>query len=375
VLWAATEDGLLKSSDGGSTWNRSDQGSGRYLLKTVAIDPRDGKRMIAGAGGDGIFVSSDGGASWSASSTGLAAGWVERLWGDPRSNVLFAQLSTALYRRDGAAWSEVTDPFTTGEVPDLDGFVFDAANPQTIYALDTSEYWLSSDGGKRFTKVVQKGPGMRQMMKGSTDSVQFNSMAQDRGDAKILYVGSWSNDGPTGAVYKTVDAGKKWAPSGSGLPAEAVPMLRAGAPGTVFALVDDNGLFRTTNGGGAWSAAGSGLPEKIHEVAVSAKTPTQVFVATEEGLYRSTDSGASWTRVTKGLEDDDVEGIAIDPASGNVYAGSFKGVFRSTDGGESFAKWSEGMLHTDVRALAVAGSPPRLWAGTAGGSLYSTDLP
>jgi photosystem II stability/assembly factor-like uncharacterized protein len=267
------------------------------------------------------------------------------------------------------------EPFASGERPDLDGFVFDATNPQTIYALDTSVYWLSTDGGKRFAKVEQKGPGMRQMMKGSTDSVQFNSMAQDRGDAKILYVGSWSNDGPNGAVYKTVDGGKKWAPSGSGLPAEAVTMLRAGAPGTVFALVDDNGLFRTTNGGGAWSVVGSGLPEKIHEVAVSAKTPTQVFVATEEGLYRSTDSGASWARVTKGLEDDDVEAVAIDPASGNVYAGSFQGVFRSTDGGESFTKWNEGLLHTDVRALVVAGSPPRLWAGTAGGSVYSTELP
>jgi photosystem II stability/assembly factor-like uncharacterized protein len=289
--------------------------------------------------------------------------------------VLFAQQVTGLFRREGASWTEVTEPFSSGESADLDGFLFDSTSAQTVYAFDTSVYWKSTDGGRRWQKVETKGPGMRQMMKGSTDSVQFASMAQDRGDAKILYAGSWSNDDANGAVYKTVDAGKKWAPSGSGLPAEKVGMLRVGAPGTVFALVDDHGLFRTTNGGGSWSAASAGLPDaKLYELAVDPKTPTQLFAATEEGLFRSTDAGASWARVSNGLEDDDVEAVAIDPASGAVYAGSFHGVFRSTDGGESFTRWSEGMLHQDVRALAVAGSPPRLWAGTAGGSVYSTEL-
>jgi photosystem II stability/assembly factor-like uncharacterized protein len=376
VLWAATEDGLLKTTDGGANWTKSEQGTGRYLLKTVAIDPGDPSHLVAGAGGDGIFVSRDSGASWSPSSAGLAAGWVEKLWGDPRSATVFAQLATGIFRRDGTSWTEVTEPFSSGEEADLDGFVFDATSPQTIYALDTSNYWLSSDGGKRWQKVEQKGPGVRQMMKGSTDSVQFLSMAQDRGNAKTIYVGSWSNDDANGAVYKTIDGGKKWAPSGAGLPAESVGMLRVGAPGTVFAFVKDNGLFRTTNGGGSWSAASSGLPDgKLHELAVSPKTPTEVLAATEEGLYRSTDSGASWSRVSTGLEDDDVEAVAIDPASGAIYAGSFNGVFRSADGGSSFAKWNDGMLHLDVRALAVAGSPPRLWAGTAGGSVYSTELP
>jgi photosystem II stability/assembly factor-like uncharacterized protein len=377
VLWAATENGLLKTTDGGATWTRSDEGTGRYLVTTVAIDPRDSSHLVAGAGGDGIFISRDGGASWSPSSKGLAAGWTERLWGDPRSGTLFAQLATGLFRRDASGWTEVTEPFADGgEAADLDGFVFDASAPQTIYAFDTSEYWVSTDGGRRWQKVEQKGPSVRQMMKGSTDSAQFASMAQDSGNAKTFYAGSWSNDDANGAVYKTVDGGKKWAASGSGLPAEKVDLLRAGAPGTVFALVDEHGLFRTTNGGSSWSAAGSGLPDaELRELAVNPKTPTQVFAATKEGLYRSTDAGASWARVSQGLEDDDVEAVAFDPASGAVYAGSFQGVFRSTDGGESWSKWSDGMQNLDVRALAVAGSPPRLWAGTAGGSVYSTELP
>jgi photosystem II stability/assembly factor-like uncharacterized protein len=379
TLWAATEDGLLKSADGGATWARSDRGSGRYWLKSVAIDPRDSARMVAGAGGDGIFVSRDGGASWTASSAGLAAGWAKRLWGDARSETLFAQMATGLYRRDGSGWSEVTSPFSDGKPAEIDGFLFDASSPQTIHAFDATKSWRSSDGGRRWQEVEQKGPSMRDMMKGSTDSVQFNALAQDSGNAKVFYAGSWSNDGPNGAVYKTTDAGKKWAPSGSGLPSgEEVQMLRAGAPGTVFALVDDHGLFRTTDGGGSWSAANAGLPDgALHELAVNPRNPAQLFAATEKGLYRSTDAAASWARVgtESGLKGDDVEAVAIDPASGAVYAGTFHGVFHSGDGGASWSLRSDGLPNTDVRVLAVAGSPARLWAGTAGGSVWSTELP
>lgn len=376
VLWAATEDGLLKSTDGGASWRRSDRGTGRYWVKTVAVDPRGGGHLLAGAGGDGIFVSRDGGASWSTSGAGLSAGWTEKLWGDARSATLFAQMATGLFRRDGAAWVEVTAPFSDGKKAEIDGFLFDASSPQTVYAFDTSTYWRSTDGGRQWQEAERKEPSMRDMMKGNLESAQFASLAQDRGNPKVLYAGSWSNDGPNGAVYKTTDGGKKWTPSGSGLPSEKVELLRAGAPGTVFAWVDGR-LFRTTDGGGAWSPAGTGLPDaRLRELAVNPQSPTQLFAATEKGLYRSSDAGANWARVGSGsgIEGDDVEAVVTDPA-GAVYAGTFHGVFRSADGGESWSAMADGLPNTDVRALAVAGSPARLWAGTAGGSVWSTELP
>ena len=377
TLWAATEDGLLRSDDGGANWSRSDRGIGGYLLKTIAIDPRDPKRIVAGAGGDGIYVSRDGGASWSASSGGMSSGWVKKLWSDPRSATLFVQMATGLFRRDGNAWAEILDPFASDGEAQVDGFVWDASSPQTIYALDTSKYWRSSDAGRSWQAVEQKEPGLRDMMKGNMEQAQFVSLVQETGNAKVLYAGSWSNDGPGGAIYKSSDAGKKWAPSGNGVPNEKVSLLRAGAPGNVFALVPGEGVFRTADGGKSWSE-GSGLPDgEIRDVAVNPKSPQQLFAPTEKGLFRSTDAGASWVRVGAGggLEDEDVEAVAVDPASGAVYAGAFHGVFRSTDGGESWTAMNDGLPNTDVRALAISGGPARLWAGTAGGSLWSTELP
>jgi photosystem II stability/assembly factor-like uncharacterized protein len=381
-LWAATEDGLLVSTDGGASWTRSDNRTGRYLVAAVAVDPRDSSHLLAGTGGEGVFVSRDGGASWAPSGSGLAAGWVKRLWGDARSATLFAQLSTGLYRRDAnGAWAEVTDPFTSEDkAADIDGILFDAGSPQVVYAFDTSKYWRSTDGGRRWQEAEQKGPSMRDMMKGNTDSAQFASMAQDAGNPKILYAGSWSNDSEGGAVYKTTDAGRKWTPSGRGLPAGRVGVLVPGGPGTVFAVVGEGGVFRTTDGGGRWIAAGSGLPDaKVRTVVVNPKSPAQLFAATEKGLFRSTDAGASWSQVgassKAGLENEDVEAVAFDQAAGTVYAGTFHGVFRSADGGDTWTPLLDGLVHRDVRALVVAGAPARLWAGTAGGSVYSIALP
>lgn len=378
ILWAATEDGLFRSDDGGASWRESDRGLGRWLATAVAFDPKDPSHLVAGTGGSGVFESRDGGASWAPAQEGVATGWVKALWGAPGSAALFAQLSVGLFRFEASGeWSEVQEPFERGKSADLDGILFDGAAGNTLYAFDTSKYWRSSDGGRRWQEVEQKGPSMKEMMKGITESAQFASLAQDRGNAKTFYAGSWSNDGPGGAVYKTTDAGKKWTPAGQGVPNEKVDVLRAGAPGTVFAVVDGKSLYRTTSGGGSWSAAGAGLPEaKIQELVVDPRDPTRLFVATDKGLYRSADTAASWVRVGEGkIEGDDVDGLAMDPASGALFAGTFHGVFRSADGGESWSPMADGLTNCDVRVLAVAGSPPRLWAGTAGGSVYSTELP
>lgn len=377
ILWAATEAGLFKTEDGGASWRESDRGLGRYLATAIAFDPRDPTHLVVGTGGTGIFDSRDSGASWTPAREGIAAGWAEKLWGVP-GGALFAQLSIGLYRYDGpGGWTEIREPFASGKEAKLDGIVFDATSRQTLHAFDGSILYRSTDGGRRFQAVEQKGLSTRDMLKGNIETVQFRSLAQDRGNPQHFYAGSWSSRSTGGAVYKTTDGGKKWAPAGQGLPGETIGMLRAGEAGTVLAVVERQKLYRTTNAGGSWTVAGTGLPgTKIHELEVDATNPARLFAATEKGLFRSADGGASFARVGEGaVEGDDVEGLVIDPASGAVYVGSFHGVFRSTDGGDTWTPFVDGLTHRGVRALALAGEPTRLWAGTAGGSIHSTELP
>lgn len=378
VLWAATQAGLFRSGDGGVTWRESGEGLGRYLCKTVAFSPGSPSYMLAATGGTGVYRSSDGGKSWSPSSQGLAAGWTKGLFGSEKTAVVFAQMSVGLFSRGAnGSWSEVVQPFEDDDTVELAGIAFDPTSPKTAYAFDTSKLWSSSNGGQSWAEMQQKGPSLRDMAKGNTDSAQFASFVVDPGNAKVLYAGSWSNRSPGSAVFKTTDGGKKWQPAGNGLPVgERVSMLRSAASGTVYAVVEDQGVFRTTDGGGSWSPAGSGLAEaEVHALAVDPTSPSRLFAATENGLFRSADSGGSWERVTGGIEGDDVEAVIVDPAKGTVFSGTFHGVFASSDGGTTWGSLSDGLLNTDVRFLLVAGTPARLWAGTAGGSVYSVELP
>ncbi|MFE3456681.1 F510_1955 family glycosylhydrolase [Nocardiopsis aegyptia] len=65
-VWAGTQAGLLRSTDGGGTWEPVLE---RGPVSAVHVDPTDPERMLAYTAGDGLMESTDGGGAW----TGL--GW------------------------------------------------------------------------------------------------------------------------------------------------------------------------------------------------------------------------------------------------------------------------------------------------------------
>lgn len=376
TLWAATEKGLFVSRDAGATWARSEAGTGRWLVESVAFDPRDPRRMLAASAGGGVYASEDGGATWSPSARGLALGWIDELWSAPGASAVYAQTGVGLFRLDGPGqWSEVAAPFVSEDkAVKLDGMTFDPRAPGVVWAFDGPHAWRAADG-RRFEEVKQKEASLRQMMKGDLASAQFRSVALDAGDSKVVYAGSWSNDGPNQAVYKSGDGGKSFKPAGAGLPEGEITTLASPAPGVVYAVAEKKSLYRTGDGGASWSAAGAGLPEvELRQLALDPADPQRAFVATEQGLFRSTDQGASFAAVGGALAGEDVEAVVAAPG-GQVFAASFHGVFVSRDGGATFAPMPKGLPLEDVRSLAIGGTPPRLYAGTAGTSVWSIDLP
>ena len=365
TLFAGTEHGLRKSTDGGATWTTVGGGLGDWYCKGVAFHPKKKGTMYAGTTGQGFFKSTDGGESFEPSSSGLGAGWAEKVFASPSgSGPVFAQLSVGFYRQDApGSWTEIQAPFATGDNAKVSGVEFDRQSPKRVFAHVSSKWWRSEDGGKSWQEMKVPEPGMRDMMRGKIGGPKFDGLAQDAGDPRVFYAGgSWSRDMGEAAVWRSNNGGKNWDAAGNGITG-TVKALRPAAPNTVYAVTDKDGVYRTADGGKTWTSV---RPGEVRDLAVDG---SRLFAATKEGLYRSSDNGATWTKAQ--IKDDDVEAVAA--SGGKVFAGTFHGVFMSADGGNKWTALNDGLTNTDVRALAIGGT--RLYAGIAGGSVQSIEIP
>lgn len=70
VVYAGTDLGVYKTTDGGASWGVISNGMGTPWTMAVAVDPTDSNNVYA-TGATGFYKSTDGGATWVASDTGL----------------------------------------------------------------------------------------------------------------------------------------------------------------------------------------------------------------------------------------------------------------------------------------------------------------
>lgn len=149
TVYAATHQGLYKTTDGGASWRLSGKDLG--AVRAAAIDPKFPQTVYAATGFKGIFKSRDGGATWSPSSEGLPAGG-DAVAVSVDANyplTVFAAVnldaSGEIYRsRDGGAtWKRVRS--TTALLRDV---IADPRRPDRVYAgVERLGLLRSEDGG------------------------------------------------------------------------------------------------------------------------------------------------------------------------------------------------------------------------------------
>src|SRR5262249_52829424 len=91
---------------------------------------------------------------------------------------------------------------------------------------------------------------------------------------------------------------------------------------TLYAALENTGVFKTTDGGTSWAAANNGLPTlKVVALVVDPVIPDTVFAGTlDQGVFVSVDGGASWASMNDGLFNHIIKALAVEPD--RIYAGS-----------------------------------------------------
>ena len=233
---------------------------------------------------------------------------------------------------------------------------------QTLVGTIKGAFLFTSDGSRERWTI--EGPSFK----------GWKVTASERAPDGTTFVATASDVyGP--AIHKStnltdwtqIEAGPAW-PEDGGRKLNQIWIIRAGGE-SLFAGVDEAGLFRSDDAGeswqpveglnehatrGAWYPGAGGLC--AHSILFDEGNPDRIWCGISAvGVFRSDDRGGSWTPKNEGIrviiEDKEhkdigfcVHALAQDPSDPNViYRQDHAGMYRSTDGGDHWEENAVGL--------------------------------
>ncbi len=391
IVYATTRSGVLRSLDGGGTWETFEAGltdegeSGTFITSItgpgqVVIAGTDPPSVYLGRGSiyrlndEGEWVDTD--PLGQSPSVALFVRGLEAAPSAPR--VLWANMAgigLLLTHDGGQSWRPVTAvPGTIISVtisPEDSARAVVGCENAIVQTLDEGRHWDQIDEGirARKTPAVERDP--------------FNPLNLHAATA----TGVLSRDGVQ----------QLWRPMPGQQPSlPGVRHILTLPHARQFFATTEIGLYRTRLGSGQWQhsglVAGAGVlaagPSDSETVYASGFSP--VSLNPTAWLLKSTDGGRSWQDIGTGFDDPanvhvgpiQIDSIVVDPSDPEVlYAGGSAGIFKSTDGGEHWKQINSGLpvataeppifaapiyLGQPVTSLAVdPDSPEVVYAGTS----------
>jgi photosystem II stability/assembly factor-like uncharacterized protein len=363
ILYAASQQSLIQSKDGGRSWSAPLFEGGAFTVRAAPSSPdivyaaRDFGLALSG-----VLKSTDGGATWE--DAGLEDGPVHALAVDPADpGTVYAGRADGIFlsHDGGAHWARVEsalfDPNRgTSNIVKL---AVDPRQPSTIYAGGTGPLYKSADRGATWS-VAWTGPG----------SVFLDALAIDPSGAVYTLFSHALGSGED-AVFRSTDGGATWLPVFSRFAIQSLA-IDGRSSGRLYVGTQAGGVYRSDDGGGAWTAANHGLREVgFAAIAAGPSTPGVVFAASNmdpfgalgfspRALFRSTDGGATWSPAFGNPEASPlVNGVTADPVHpGTWYVPYAGGVLKTQDDGQTWAGASQGLRSPEF-VSAVVSSPPQ----------------
>ena len=351
--------GVLKSTDGGNTWNPTGLSftpNDQLNIEEIRMDPTNSNILYAITNTD-LFTTTDAGATWtsilnynSPCFIGMQLSDLELLPGNP--NVVFVSSSgfvpcnggAKMWKAEliGGTWTvtNITPPFT--DAPQLIEIAVTPISPNTVYIVNNE-----------FNTVSGSSPSYQNTYNNTTNTWAFPaSLGVAVGffdhqyeisptDANVRYIG-------TSVTYKSTNGGAAWAQitayNGATTHADirAIKIISGSTAGTAGALDkvyigNDGGVSKTVNGGTAWTNVnGNGLAiTQFFGIGNSDLTPNVFPGGTQDNGAFTYNNGA-WTGQIVG-DAYDCEVDKVNPQYMYMLAnGGSNSISRSTNGGASW---------------------------------------
>ncbi len=363
VLYVATGTTILKSADGGITWEDPANMGLSIDATAVGVDAVDASLVWAvGVAGTQnlVYRSNDGGTTWQQALIPQGVVVVDVATHPFRSGTAFAvsHFGGAYRTTDSETWTELS--FPAGRI------VFDPSASRRLYLVDQIG---------RMYRSEDEGDSLRLLPQGSAVS-----LAIDPRRPETMYAGLREE-----GILRSDDGGERWTRICDGLAAAEIYGIAVDRndPNVIYAG-GPTVLLKSSDRGENWQTVFSPRVGPISRIAIDPIDSRNIWVGAGLTIWNSGDSGNSWqsAAVFPG-KFDAITGVAIDERQtntvwvslfGNYETGASGELYRSLDGGTTFVDRGPKLGYGDflITLFVDQADPQSAWIG--GGHGYNQPL-
>ena len=383
---------IIKSADGGKTWESIDAENVHSDHHTLWIDPKMPGHLINGNDG-GVNITYDDGATWSKNNAEALGQFYDitvdnqkpyKVYGGLQDNGVWVGDHTA--KRNKSWESDGEYPWKSIMGGDGMQVQVDLRNPNIVYTGFQFGNYFRLDREKDTQTYIQPKHQLGEVPYRFNweTPILLSSHNQD-----ILYLG-------TNKLMRSFDQGDTWEAISEDLTkgakkgniAYGTLASISESPfqfGLIYTGSDDGLVQRTKDGGANWTLLSEDLPVDlwVSSVVASQHKKERVYLALNgyrwddftPYLYKSDDYGKNWETIAGNLPLSPVNVIIEDPVKENIlYLGTDNGAYISMDSGANWELFGKNLPAVAVHDLAIQPEEKDLLVATHGRSIYLADI-
>ena len=340
----APAGGFWKSTDFGATWITTTDYLPQIGVSGIAVDYDNPGTIYISTGDDdagdsysvGVMKSTDGGLTWN--TTGLNAGNSPNYMNDiyvssDNANILWVATTNGVYKSidGGVNWTNQNG--TQGvNVKDIK---VKPGNASILYAVSSNRFYKSSDSGDSFTAITTTGPGL--------PLISISRLVIDVTpiNPEVVYVLAANNNNSFKGVYKSIDSGATFSTVATDATVGNIFESTQTWYDMAFAVSDTNENEIYTGVLNIWKGVVGTSGQATFSQLNSWNSPFsstythadihylrffngELLAGTDGGFYKSDNAGLSFTDLTAGMQISQFYRVAVSKQSSNKMVGGLQ---------------------------------------------------